>query len=260
MSGEAAIDILGGREFISEELKFEENPKQYRLFRKKILIQLMKDTIRQIYTELSQFQEEGKKIFLTSSLQTHSLPLVHMVHNFNESIPIYFLDTGYHFPETIEFKNSLKAKFGFNIKEVRSETSRINQRDSNGNLLYTSNPDYCCYLNKVKPLESILKEKDIWISGVRKTQTNHRAKLNRTLPGKFGTIHYHPLLEWDSKMIYEYRIQNDLPEHPLMEKGYFSIGCMPCTRKLTMDGTEEERKARWNGLNKTECGIHTETI
>lgn len=220
----------------------------------------MEELIKKIIKELDELKQKKLKIFLSSSLQTHSIPLVHIIHNYDDKIPIYFLDTGYHFPETIQFKEKLKSEYGFNIIELRSNISRINQRDSNGRLLYASDPDYCCYINKVQPLEPILKEYDVWISGVRSNQTSHRAKMAKVEKGKFDTLHYHPILEWTTKLIYEYRKKYDLPEHPLEEKGYFNIGCMPCTKKFDLKDDENSRDGRWSGLNKEECGLHTETV
>lgn len=220
----------------------------------------MEKALDRIKKEIKDFSSGGKKLFMTSSFQTHSIPLIHIVHNVDPEIPIYFIDTGYHFTETIEFKNELKDKYGFNVVDIRSEVSRINQRDAAGNLMYTSDPDYCCYINKVQPLEPVLREFDIWISGVRSAQTKHRENLGRTVEGKHGTLHYHPVIEWTSKMIYDYRKTFDLPEHPLEKYGYFSVGCMPCTRKIDMSGKGSERDTRWFGLNKNECGLHTETL
>lgn len=213
-----------------------------------------------IEAEINQFKEDGKKLFMTSSFQTHSIPLLHIIHKIDRSIPIFFLDTGYHFIETINFKNKLKEEFGFNVFDLRSEVSRINQKDQFGNLMYTSDPDYCCFMNKVLPLEPILREYDVWISGVRRTQTAHRESLARVIDGKYNTQHYHPIIEWDSKQIFQYRKMYSLPEHPLEELGYFSVGCMPCTRKLELNGNGSERDTRWFGLNKNECGLHTETL
>lgn len=219
----------------------------------------IKKGIKRIENELLEFFDSGKKLFMTSSFQTHSIPLIHIVNSIDSDIPIYFLDTGYHFTETIEFKEQLKEEFSLNIIDLRSNIPRINQRDAKGNLMYASDPDYCCYINKVQPLEPILKEFDIWISGVRKSQTKHRENLGKTKAGKYNTLHYHPILEWDSKMIYQYRKEYDLPEHPLEKFGYFSVGCMPCTRKMDLT-SGSERDSRWVGLNKSECGLHTETI
>lgn len=220
----------------------------------------MNEIITHIRTEIEEFKTSGKKLFLTSSFQTHSIPLIHIIHNIDKKIPIYFIDTGYHFNETIDFKNDLKENFGFNVVNIRSEISRINQRDSLGNLMYTSDPDYCCYMNKVQPIEPVLREYDVWISGVRGAQTKHRENLDRTVKGKHDTLHYHPIIDWSTKMIFDYRKEFDLPEHPLEAQGYFSVGCMPCTRKMDLTSNASERDTRWFGLNKNECGLHTETL
>lgn len=218
------------------------------------ILRCVEETSEQIHA----FKREGKKLFLSSSLQTHSLPLLHIIHQIDAQIPVYFLDTGYHFPETIAFKEQLKKEFGFNIQELQSPVDKINQRDTNGRLMYASEPDYCCYLNKVLPLEPVLKAHDVWISGVRSGQNAFRADLKTIEKGKYNTLRYHPMLCWTSKMIFEYRKKYDLPEHPLEAEGYFSIGCMPCTRKMDLDG--DPREMRWFGLNKTECGLQTETL
>jgi phosphoadenosine phosphosulfate reductase len=216
------------------------------------------DAVTLIKNELQELKRETSNIFLTSSLQTHSLPLVHIIHSIDSSIPVFFLDTGYHFPETIDFKEKLKADFGFNIQDLSSPIDRINQRDGNGRLMYASDPDYCCHINKVLPLEPVLHKYDVWISGVRADQSSHRSQLAKFEQGKHNTRRYHPILEWNSSMIHRYRKLYDLPAHPLEEQGYFSIGCMPCTRKP--DPNASAREARWFGMNKTECGLHTETL
>ncbi|MBO6792757.1 MAG: phosphoadenylyl-sulfate reductase [Balneolaceae bacterium] len=219
---------------------------------------ILQSDIIEIEKQVINFQNNGNSLFLTSSFQTHSIPLLHLIHSIDQKIPIYFLDTGYHFTETISFKNELKTKFGFNIIDVSSPIERINQRDSDGRLMYASDPDYCCYMNKVLPLEPLLQKHDIWVSGVRKSQSSFRAGLEKIIKGKFDTLRYHPILDWTSKMIYDYRLEFNLPAHPLEEKGYFSVGCMPCTRK--QDVNSDPREARWFGMNKTECGLQTETV
>jgi len=215
-------------------------------------------SIQQIHDEVNEIENKGLKLFLTSSLQTHSIPLLHLIDSINKDIPIYFLNTGYHFTETIEFKEDLKKKFGFNIESLTSLVERVNQKDANGRLMYASDPDYCCYMNNVLPLEPVLQKYDVWISGVRGGQNSFRSNLNKFEKGKYETQRYHPIIDWSSKMIHEYRKRYDLPHHPLEEKGYSSIGCMPCTRKL--DPSNDPREMRWFGMNKTECGLHTETI
>ena len=175
-----------------------------------------------------------------------------------KKIPVYFINTGYHFTETLDYRDRVTDLLGLNLKILSSSLSRINQRDENGRLLYTSDPDYCCYINKVAPLEPILGKYDVWINGVRKSQSNTRKNFAEEEKAKFGVIRYHPVLNWSDKMIYAYINEFNLPRHPLEDKGYISIGCEPCTRKWNFG--EEERNGRWFGLKKTECGLNTELV
>tara|TARA_R110002096_G_scaffold4954_11_gene23239 strand:- start:14958 stop:15614 length:657 start_codon:yes stop_codon:yes gene_type:complete len=213
-------------------------------------VQAIRDTILR-------YKDEGKRLFATSSFQTHSIPLLHIISEIDRTIPIYYLNTGYLFPETLAFKDELKLRFGMNFIGLSAEVPKIQQRDSNGQLFFTSDPDYCCYLNKTKPLEPILMTHDVWINGIRADQNANRATLKTEELTPQGALRYHPLLNWTSKDIFEYRKLHNLPVHPLEVKGYLSIGCEPCTRKsLELD----ERSARWFGMNKVECGLHTDLI
>ena len=212
--------------------------------------------IKSIATTIETFKKEGKKIFATSSFQTQSIPLLHIISTIDKSIPIYFTNTGYLFPETISFKDELKDRFGLTIIELFSETPKIHQLDENGHLLFASDPDYCCYLNKISPLEPVLIENDVWINGVRADQNANRKKMKEFQEAAFGTLRYHPILKWTSKDVYQYIADHKLPAHPMEKKGYLSIGCEPCTRKSIDDGNA--RNARWFGMNKTECGLHTD--
>ena len=199
----------------------------------------------------------NKKIFVSSSFQTQSIPLLHIISKIDRGIPIYFLNTGYHFPETISFKVEIGDLLGLNVIDLRSSIPKTHQRNDKGNLLFTSDPDYCCYLNKVQLLEPILIEHDVWISGVRADQSSNREAFKIIDKGPFNTLRYHPLLNWTKEDIYEYIEEYKLPRHPLDRQGYSSIGCMPCTRKASQNSINE-RYGRWQGLNKTECGLHTE--
>ena len=224
----------------------------------KVDILNLQSNISEIDAQIREFKSNNKSLFLTSSFQTHSIPLLHLIHSIDDTIPVYFLDTGYHFTETIDFKNSLQKKYGFNIVTISSPIVRSNQRDAEGRLMYASDPDYCCHMNKVLPMEPVLMQHDIWISGVRSSQSKFRAGLEKIIQGKHNTLRYHPILEWSSKMIFDYRNKFNLPAHPLEEKGFFSVGCMPCTRKQDLNA--DPREARWFGMNKTECGLQTETV
>ena len=181
-----------------------------------------------------------------------------MIGRFQPTIPVYFINTGYHFPETVAFKDVIAKEFGLKIVNLPSQTPRYMQTDSQGRLLFASDPDYCCFLNKTQPLEAILMSHDVWINGVRADQSAVRKAMKEEQPAPHGTVRFHPMLDWDSKAIFQYQKKYDLPKHPLDAQGYMSIGCEPCTRKL--DPNMQEREARWFGLNKTECGLHTDLI
>lgn len=208
---------------------------------------------------IREFKEEGKNYFITSSFQSHSLVLLHMLSRMDKNLPVVFINTGYHFSETINFRDQVMNQFGLtNLIDLKSSMPKSMQLDGYGRLLFTSDPDHCCYINKTEPLDSILRTHDVWINGVRADQSETRSKMKETQEAPHHTIRLHPMLDWSSKQIYLYQQEFNLPQHPLDTQGYMSIGCEPCTRK--MDVEMQEREARWYGLNKTECGLHTELI
>ena len=212
----------------------------------------------EIEAQLKKYKEEGKKLFSTSSFQTHSLVMLHIISRVDNSIPVYFLNTGYHFPETVAFKDQVASEFGLLVKEVKSSMPRYMQKDHEGRLLFTSDPDHCCYINKTAPTEHLLRNHDIWINGVRADQSAVRKSMKVEQPAPFDTMRFHPMLDWSIKEIYSYIREHNLPRHPLDAKGYLSIGCEPCTRRL--DPEMQEREARWYGMNKVECGLHTDLV
>ncbi len=212
----------------------------------------------EIDKQLKKYKEEGKKLFSTSSFQTHSLVMLHIISRIDNSIPVYFLNTGYHFPETVAFKDQVANEFGLEVKEVKSSMPRYMQKDHEGRLLFTSDPDHCCYINKTAPTEHLLRNHDIWINGVRADQSAVRKSMKSEQPAPFDSLRFHPMLDWSIKEIYTYIREHNLPRHPLDAKGYLSIGCEPCTRRL--DPEMQEREARWYGMNKVECGLHTDLV
>jgi phosphoadenosine phosphosulfate reductase len=212
-----------------------------------------------IFKQITAFFEEGKRVFCTSSFQTQSVPLLHILSQSKYSIPILFIDTRFHFLETLQFKEKLKKLMSLNIIDVIPSIKLSDQKDINGNYHYISNPDYCCNINKVIPLlEYMRREKyDVWISGIRRNQTENRKILNEIEETPEGIIRYHPILLWTDQDIENYRTDNHLPSHPLHNLGFKSIGCEPCTKKLF---NNDARDNRWIGKNKTECGLHTTLI
>lgn len=208
-----------------------------------------------IHQQLSNFELQGFTMVSSSSFQTQSIPLLHILSQYEKEIEIVFLDTGFLFPETHEFRKQLVRDFGLKVRIERSDIPHSQQMNTEGIFYYNSDTDYCCHLNKVIPMDRVRKEYDVWISGVRADQSSTRAAFDPIMVSENGKIRYHPMLYWTSKMVYDYIKEFDLPKHPLHDAGYKSIGCVPCTVSWA---DEMDRNGRWQGQSKTECGLHTE--
>lgn len=215
-------------------------------------------TFEEIERRIKLYRHQEKKLFATSSFQTQSVALLHIISRIDKSIPIYFINTGYLFPETITYKDDLVRQFGLNVIDLMPQVPKILQRDAKGNLLFTSDPDYCCYLNKIQPLDPILADYDVWINGVRADQSKVRAELYEEDFAPHNVLRFHPMLDWTKQMLYQYIREYNLPRHPLDDKGYVSIGCEPCTAKISLDN--DERAGRWKGMKKNECGLNTDLV
>ena len=212
--------------------------------------------VKPIRDRLADYQARKLRVFATSSFQSNSVVLLHLISQVDRSMPIYFMETGFHFPETLRFRDDLKERLGLDIRILRSPVNRIQQRDRQGRLLFASDPDHCCHLNKVLPLEPVLLSNDVWMSGVRASQSDQRAQMGEEATGRHGILRYHPLLEWTARDVHYYIEEHNLPRHPLEDENFFSIGCRPCTRKIDLDKMSDGRGGRWFGMNKTECGLH----
>ncbi len=211
----------------------------------------------EIQATIERMKHDGKRLFVGSSFQTHSIPLLHIISRIDQSIPVAFINTGFHFPETMSFKDEVLESLGLTAINVQSMIPRNQQRDSNGQFYFTSDPDRCCFINKTQALEPVLQSHDIWINGIRADQNANRRNMKVFQDAPFGVQRFHPVLDWTGKMIYEYIEEYSLPRHPLEDQGYLSIGCEPCTRKLDLSN---DRGGRWFGLNKSECGLHTDLV
>jgi phosphoadenosine phosphosulfate reductase len=212
---------------------------------------------KSIEKQLNKYENEGKKMFTTSSFQSHSLVLLHILSKVNNKIPVYCINTGFLFPETLKFRDYIAELFDLTIINVRSAIPKIQQTNSRGDFLYTSDSVYCCFLTKVQPLETILSGHDVWINGVRADQSDVRKAMKIEQPSAFNSIRFHPMLDWTKQDIYRYLREHNLPSHPLDAEGYNSIGCEPCTRKMILG---DERSSRWFGQKKTECGLNTDLV
>lgn len=195
------------------------------------------------------------EIAMSSSFQTQSLPLLHMVSRVVPRLPIIFLDTGFHFPETLAFRDRVTRELGLNLRIVRPSLSPAELARRYGEGLYRRDPDLCCYVNKVEPMQRALEGLRAWISGIRRDQSPTRASIRIVERTAQGIIRVHPMATWTQQDIARYIHDHSLPEHPLLAQGYLSVGCAPCTRPIF--GGEPARAGRWDGRAKLECGLHT---
>jgi phosphoadenosine phosphosulfate reductase len=192
---------------------------------------------------------------LTMSFQHEGVVIAHMLRKVAPDTPIFFIDTGYHFPETLAYRDELIARFGFPVRNLTSAMPRAEFIAKYGDDLYARDPDLCCKINKVDPLQLALVGVRAWINGRRRDQavTRRRMPIVERLQG--GMVKVNPLAQWTSRDTYRYLTQHEIPTHPLFEQGYTSIGCAPCTRPVLAG--EDERAGRWAGTGKVECGLHT---
>jgi phosphoadenosine phosphosulfate reductase len=189
----------------------------------------------------------------TSSFQTQSLPLLYIISQIAPEMPIFFLDTGFHFPETLAFRDQLAERFGLNIVTLKPQVGHDGFKHRYGDL-YRHDPDLCCYINKVEPLKRAKEGLKAWVAGIRRDQTPARRNTPIVSIQADGLYKICPLANWTSRDVFQYIHDHDLPDHPLLSQGYLSIGCAPCTRPVSAEG--DERSGRWAGFNKTECGLH----
>jgi len=188
-----------------------------------------------------------KDIMITSAFAATSAFLLKVFSDVNKDQIIYFIDTGYHFKETLIYKDYLTKLYDLNVVSIKAEPIEFNF--SKEKELWKNNPNRCCYINKVKPLDHIKKEYKIWVSGLMSWQSDHRNSLG-IFEQKETILKFYPLLDIDYSQRDQFIIDHHLPFHPLKSKGYSSIGCFHCT----VPG--QDRKGRWNNSPKTECGLH----
>jgi phosphoadenosine phosphosulfate reductase len=191
---------------------------------------------------------------IVSSFGADSSVLLHMVAQVDASLPVYFLETGKHFPETLEYVETLKQHLGLtNVIALHPDNRDLQRFDPAGNL-WETDPDSCCHIRKTEPLEPVLEKFGGWVTGRKRFQTKERGVLPHFELTSDDRIKVNPLAYFSDADITAYKLAHGLPEHPLYAKGYKSIGCAPCT-SVVAEG-EDPRAGRWRGLNKKECGIH----
>jgi phosphoadenosine phosphosulfate reductase len=193
---------------------------------------------------------------LTCSFQAECMVVLHLVLEQHPEIPVLFLDTGYHFPETYAYRDRMGAAWNLNLVNLLPRQTVAEQETQFG-ILYQSVPDRCCGLRKVEPLFAALEGYGVWFTGLRREQSPTRASLQPDdafrLPSGKQLRKISPLALWRNREVWAYLKQHSIPVLPLYERGYTSIGCEPCTSLPA--SAEDLRSGRWGG-HKLECGIH----
>ena len=195
---------------------------------------------------------EGR-IALVSSFGAESAVLLHLAAGIDRALPVLFLETGKHFAETLAYRDRLIEQLGLtNVVNVRPAASPLAKEDPEG-YLHLADPDRCCDLRKVQPLAKALGPYAAWISGRKRYQAQTRETLP-AIEADATHVKINPIAHWGPSEIARYMAAHDLPAHPLVAKGYLSIGCAPCT--VPVRAGEDARAGRWRGQGKIECGIH----
>ncbi len=195
------------------------------------------------------------RIGLVSSFGTEAAVLLHMVSRIDPYVPVIFLNTWKHFPETLDYRSRLIEDFGLcNIQTVTPRPVKLKADDPDGEL-HKTNADLCCHVRKTQPMLSALRSLDCWITGRKRGQAETRGDLE-LFETQDRWIKVNPLMEWGSDEVDAYFETHNLPQHPLKDQGYLSVGCAPCTRAVKPG--EDARAGRWADSDKTECGIHFE--
>jgi phosphoadenosine phosphosulfate reductase len=190
---------------------------------------------------------------VVTSFGAESAVLLHLVAGIDRRAPVIFLETGKLFPETLAYRNRLVERLGLeNVNSIRPDAAALLAADPAGDL-WRRDPDRCCRLRKVEPLERALAGFGVWINGRKRYQSEERSGLP-LVERADGRIKLNPLVAWNAEDIERYFAAHRLPKHPLAAQGFRSIGCEPCTTPVASD--EDARAGRWRGREKTECGIH----
>lgn len=202
---------------------------------------------------------EGEAACFTCSFQAEDVALLHLLIQQFPRIPVLFLETGYHFPEVVAYRDQLAREWNLNLVNLEAKESREDQEKRLG-MLNVIDPNQCCHLRKVIPLQEGLKAYRKWFTGLRREQSPTRANLQPKEFHQFPTGHavdkVSPLFDWTMAEVASYLSANDIPRLPLYDQGYTSIGCEPCTKKP--EPGSHARSGRWGGA-KLECGLHTVT-
>ena len=201
------------------------------------------------------FETFSDSVAISSAFGAEGMVLVDMAFRLRNGFRVFTLDTEFLFPETYNLMDQIEQKYSVTIERVYPLQSPEEQERVHGPALWRRNPDQCCQLRKVEPLKRKLSELRAWITSIRRDQTAARAGAGKIeWDAKFGLVKINPIADWNSRQVWQYIRQRQVPYNALHERDYPSIGCTHCTRAVSAG--EDPRAGRWAGSTKTECGLH----
>jgi phosphoadenosine phosphosulfate reductase len=225
----------------------------------------MKDGGERIYQLVEQWSPEdllrwafvtfGGYVEIASGFGPEGMVLIDIAARVQPEFRIFTLDTDFLFPETYDLMGRVEKRYGIRVERLKSALSPADQERLHGRALWSRDPDACCNLRKIEPLQTKLSQLRAWVTSIRRDQTPARAAaLKVEWDAKFHLVKINPLADWTAGKVWRYIRDHDLPYNPLHDCGYPSIGCTHCTRSVQPG--EDARAGRWSGFSKTECGLH----
>ncbi|MBI3650286.1 MAG: phosphoadenylyl-sulfate reductase [Acidobacteria bacterium] len=201
------------------------------------------------------FQEYGDTLTIATGFGAEGAALIDIAAKINPQFHVFFLDTDFLFPETYELRRRLEARYQIKIHAFKTAITPTAQEHLYGDNLWARDPDLCCRLRKLEPLQAALQGRKAWMTAIRRDQTAARANAQAVeWDRRWNLAKVNPLVTWSKREVWRYLYQNQVPFNPLHSEGYASIGCTHCTRPVQLG--EDERAGRWAGFTKTECGLH----
>jgi phosphoadenosine phosphosulfate reductase len=201
------------------------------------------------------FDTFGDRVAISSAFGVEGMAMIDMASRVRQNFRLFTLDTEFLFPETYNLMDQVEQRYGITIERVYPVHSPEEQERVHGAALWQRNPDQCCNLRKVEPLQRKLGELQAWITSIRRDQTAARAAVGKLeWDKKFSLVKVNPIADWSSKQVWQYIREHDVPYNVLHERNFPSIGCTHCTRAVRPG--EDPRAGRWAGSSKTECGLH----
>lgn len=198
----------------------------------------------------------GTKMTMGTAFGPEGCVILHLLAEIAPNTPVFNLDTGYQFQETLDVRDNIAAKYGIEVELLKPDLTVPQYEAKHGGPLYQSDPTQCCFDRKLTVLKRAAQGMDAWISAIRRDQSPDRAKAAIVgWDNKFGLVKLNPLANKDKKWVWQMILEHSIPYNVLHDQGYTSIGCWPCTRAVLAG--EDERAGRWSGTGKTECGLHT---